>query len=200
VAEHWVNAHLLRGQQKLAAGNPAAALADFQTTENIPDNLPSDRGAGRGREAELAWWTGLAHEKAGDTAKAKEAWERAVSATSERRGRRGGGGGISERSVQRYYQALAQQKLGATAEAETALKNLLEMANRALERTTDSDDSSEQFSDRQSPRRREALAHYVAGLALAGLGETDKARDELTRALQSSPDQLGAKAALAQLQ
>jgi tetratricopeptide (TPR) repeat protein len=199
VADHWVNAHLLRGQREFAAKQFAAALADFQATENIPDNLPSDRGGGRGHEAEIAYWTGLTHEAAGKTENAKQSWQRAVSASNERPGRRGGGGGfVSDRSVQRYYQALAQKKLGQVTEAETSLRGMLDAANRALER--EPGDSSGAVGERQSPRSRVALAHYLAGLAHLGLGETELAKQEFTRALEGSPDHLGAKAALAQLQ
>jgi tetratricopeptide (TPR) repeat protein len=200
VAEHWVNAHLMRGQQKLAASQFAAALADFQAAENIPDNLPSDRGGGRGHDAEIAYWTGLAQSAMGDADKAKQSWQRAVSASNERPGRRGGGGGgfVSDRSVQRYYQALTQKKLGQVTEAEAALRGLLDAANRALER--EPGDSLGAIGERQSPRSRVALAHYLAGLAHLGLGETELAKQEFTRALEGSPDHLGAKAALAQLQ
>ena len=65
VAEHWVDAHLLRGERELATGKAAAALADFQAAGDIPDNLPSDAGAAGGHEAQLAYWTGLAHEAMG---------------------------------------------------------------------------------------------------------------------------------------
>jgi hypothetical protein len=40
------------------------------------------------------------------------------------------------------------------------------------------------------------MAHYVAGLGHAGLGEKDKAREEFNSALASSPDHLGARLAL----
>ena len=49
VADHWVNAHLRRGV-KLQARRFSAALADFQAAQSIPDNLPSDRRGGGGRD------------------------------------------------------------------------------------------------------------------------------------------------------
>ncbi len=200
VAEHWANAHLLRGRKKSAARQFSDALTDFQKAENIPDNLPSDRGTGRGRDAEIFYWIGLAHEGMGDSLKAKEYWQLSVSATIERFGRRGGGGLVSERSVQRYYQSLSQRKLGQPAEAETALRNLLDAANRAIEQGTQRDESGEGPGDRLSPRNRLTTAHYVAGLALLGCGEKEKAKGEFSLALQSSPDHLGAKAALSEIQ
>jgi tetratricopeptide (TPR) repeat protein len=202
VADHWVNAHLLRGQREFASKQFAKALADFQAAKNIPDNLPSDRGGARGHDAEIAYWTGLTQEALGDTAKAKQSWQEAATPTpgGERGGRRGspGGGGFSpDRSVQRYYQALAQKKLGRDSEAETTLKNLLDSANRALGRGTG--EAPGGFGERQSPRLRAASAHYLAGLAHLGLGETELAKKEFETALESAPDALGAKIELARL-
>jgi tetratricopeptide (TPR) repeat protein len=197
VADHWVNAHLLRGQQKLAAKQFAAALADFQAAETIPDNLPSDRGSGRGHDAEIAYWMGMAFEASGDADKAKQSWQRASAAIAERPGRRGGGGFVSERSVQRYYQALAQRKLGRNTDAETTLRSLLDSANRALEREPE---ESSGASEPPSAHSRAASAHYVAGLARLGLGDVERARQEFGEALRSRPDLLGAKAALAATQ
>jgi tetratricopeptide (TPR) repeat protein len=200
VADHWVSAHLLRGQREFEAKQFAPALADFQAAENIPDNLPSDRGGGRGHDAEIAYWTGLVQDAMGDADKAKQSWQRAASASTDRPGRRGGGGGgfVSDRSVQRYYQALAQKKLGQSAEAETALRGMLDATNQALEREPRG--SSGGSGERQSSRNRTALAHYTAGLAHLGLGDAEKAKHEFTLALQSSPDHLGAKTVLAKLQ
>jgi tetratricopeptide (TPR) repeat protein len=99
--------------------------------------------------------------------------------------------------VQRYYQALAQRKLGQSAEAETALRNLLQTANRGMEQGTRGE--LQNAGERQSPRIRVATAHYIAGLSQLGLGEKEKAKQEFESALQSSPDHLGAKNALANL-
>ncbi len=43
VADSWTDAHLLRGQARLAAGQAREALADYETAMNIPENLPSER-------------------------------------------------------------------------------------------------------------------------------------------------------------
>ncbi len=187
VADHWVNAHVLRGRQALAAGKFAAALENFQAAGSIPDNLPSDQ-AGPARNAELDYWLGLACEGLGDSAKARLAWQEAAGDLPAGRRRRPEGR-LSERQVQVYFQALAKRKLGQAAEAETALRGLLETAEQALE----PGDSSEGPRRRQSPAARTALAHYVRGLAQLGLGEKQKARQEFTEALAAAPDCLGAK-------
>jgi tetratricopeptide (TPR) repeat protein len=171
----------------------------LQTATTIPDNLPSERSAGRGREAELNYWIGVTLEAMGDTAQAKRSWQDVASAPEER-GRRDSGSGVSDRSAQRYYRALAQRKLGQDSAAGSTLRALIEAATRALERDAAREDASEVADARRSSRVREALAHYVAGLGHFGLGETEKARQEFTQALQARPDHLGAKLELAHLE
>jgi tetratricopeptide (TPR) repeat protein len=194
VADHWVNAHLLRGRKALAAGQFAAALADFQAARTIPDNLPSDED-GSGRNAEIDYWLGLAWEKTGEQAKAQECWQEAAAGLPAGPRRRPEGR-LSERQVQVYFQALAGRKLGRGAEAETALRGLLEAAGQALQ----SSDSSERPRRRQPQGARTALAHYARGLGRLGLGEKEEARQEFTQALQAAPDCLGAKMELSEAQ
>ena len=74
VSEHWVNAHILRGRTKLAAGQYREALADFETATKIPDNLPASGAGGNRTNVEIAYWTGLAYEGLGDRQKATSSW------------------------------------------------------------------------------------------------------------------------------
>ena len=59
VADHWLDAHLLRGRQRLQAGQTASALADFTAAKAIPENLPTERELGARRRAGLVAWRGL---------------------------------------------------------------------------------------------------------------------------------------------
>ena len=198
VADHWVTAHILRGQRAVAAGKFAEALADFQAAKTTPDNLPSD--ARSTHEIEIAYWIGITQAGLGDSEKAKQSWQEAVSMDISRSGRRAPGGTttergqISDRMIQRYYQALAQQKLGQNGPAEVIFRELVTAGNEALKSTVDKTDG-----ERQQQQARLALAHYIIGLGHAGLGEKEKARAEFSAALLASPDHLGAKSALSRL-
>jgi len=189
VADHWVNAHLLRGREELAAKKFREALADFQTANSVPENLPNDRGFGA-RVAEINYWIGMAQEGLGAQASARQAWEEAAKPSSPGF-RRGPEGRISDREVQTYYRALAMQKLGQTSEAQAAFRAMLDTANRTLTQRDDS--AAAEFGPRRSPRAR-AAAHYVVGLGQLGLGETAKAKNEFELALESCPDALGPRA------
>ena len=166
------------GERELAAGKAAAALADFQAAGNIPDNLPSDAGAAGGREAQLAYWTGLAQEALGDAGKARQCWRWAASASKEGRGRGSSGGRFNpNRSAERYYAALAQRKLGQTEQADAALKSLLEAAKADLDRETTTSQPTQR--ERRGRNAGPASSHYLAGLAYLGLGENEAAKEQL---------------------
>ncbi|SPE52249.1 hypothetical protein SBV1_1480039 [Verrucomicrobia bacterium] len=200
VADHWVNARLLRGQQRLAAKQYSAALADFQAAETIPDNLPSDGGNARGREAELAYWIGLAHAGAGDAEKAKDFWQRAVSDEPQARRRSERGSRASERSFQMYYQALARQKLGEEKQASKILEDLVSVAESSLKSADHRREPSGSANDLRRFAEREAQAHCLCGLGHLGLGEEEKAKAEFEAALQAEPDFLPARTELSRLQ
>ena len=196
VASDWTDAHLLRGRQHLAAGQPKVALADFQAASSIPDNLPDDNGDGSGRLAEVAYWAGIAHEASGDKERAGESWEKSAGADSPR----GGRGMISERGVQGYYTALSFQKLGGQDEkARTIFQGLIKSAQEALAQSPPQIDSSAAFNVRQSQRSKLGMAHYLSGLGHLGLGEKEKAKESFQKSIEVSPDHLGAKTALTEL-
>jgi tetratricopeptide (TPR) repeat protein len=201
VANHWVNAHLLRGQEKLRAGQFAAALADFQAADKIPENLPSDRGNAREREAELAYWAGLAHEALGDTDRGKQSWQRAVSASSRPRSRRNpeAGDRVSERSIQVYYQALANRKLGREDDAKRMFDELVESSSRVLQKTDETSGSSAAPGEAKSSARQRAMAQCISGLGHLGLDEKTRGKSELESALRAAPDLLPAKTELTRL-
>ncbi|HZZ26933.1 MAG TPA: DUF5107 domain-containing protein [Pirellulales bacterium] len=200
VAEHWVNAHLLRGRRELEAQHWQAAVDDFQAAKNIPSNLPNDRGAGGNRQAEIAYWTGVAYDGLGNADAATQAWQAATNATAAPADfRRRGEGRISDRQVQIYYQALAKRKLEQAADADKMLHNLIETAQTALDHGDEQPATAETFGPRLSPQARAALAHTIAGLGHLGLGEKDLAQADFEKALQAMPDSLLAHTELAAL-
>jgi tetratricopeptide (TPR) repeat protein len=177
VADDWTSAHLLRGQQQLAAGRAREALADFQRATQIPDNLPAGGRGGGDRSVEAAYWTGAAYEGLSDAEHAKEAFTRAATPveTAGRGGRGPHAGAMSAAPL--YYRALAFQKLGRADEARTTLQDLAKSSAQST--------------------ARPAAAHYAAGLAHLGLGEKDQARKEFDEVLKLNPAHLGARSALA---
>jgi tetratricopeptide (TPR) repeat protein len=202
VAEHWTDAHFLRGQVKLAAKQYREALADFAAAIDLPSNLPAGLGFAEGaagglRAPEFAWWTGLAYEAMGDTAKAAEAWSRGGAAVQGGGGRRGGGAGGA--GVQAYYQALCLRKSGQTEKAASLLQSLVQTGQSQLRTLPTGGGGRGGFGRPQSARLRQANGHYLTGLGYLGLNEPQKAKAEFSQAVDASPDLLGARTALATL-
>ncbi|MPZ21170.1 MAG: DUF5107 domain-containing protein [Luteitalea sp.] len=195
VTDPWTDAHLLRGHRHLAAEQYEEAVADYQTALRFPDTLTSERLGFGGRDAEVAYWTGIAKERMGDQEGARQSWKLASSAAESTQRRRRGGALVG--ADQRYYQALALRQLGEEEQAEASLKELLDLANRSLAEASEAEDDSDGFVRGTSGRRRDATAHYVAGLAHLGLNRQEEAAKVLKEALELSPDLLGAKTVLA---
>ena len=177
VVEHWTEAHILRAQTEIRTHHYKEAVADLEAAAAIPANLPVGFfGGANARESELAYWTGVACEDAGENQKAAESWQRAVAP------RRRMAAGVS---AQAYYQGLAYQKLGQPEQAHALFQGLVQQpAPPAGGRAT---------------RARTANAHYLAGLGYLGLTDQAQAKAELAQAVQISPDLVGARTVLASL-
>ncbi len=185
VAGDWVNAHLLRGCRHMTAWRSRAALADFEAAQNLPDNLPSERGSGVRRTA-IHYWLGTAHAALGDLGKARDDWERATSTETSGPSRRRRGTRVSPGH---YYRALALQKLGQTDEARTQFESLIEEGKRQLESPMKAAGSLS-VSEQLSLRTRRADAYCLIGLGHMGLGQKDRADEALHNALEARPDHL----------
>ncbi|MGB7759532.1 MAG: DUF5107 domain-containing protein [Bryobacteraceae bacterium] len=196
VADHWTDAHILRARTEIQARHFREALADLDAAATIPANLPVGFGFGgaNARYAELAYWTGVAHEGSGDAQNAAESWARAVAPPEpapQRRAYQPGSAAAS--SAQAYYQGLAFEKLGQTEEAHALFQKLVGSAQNELKQ------SALPAGRGFSQRVRTANAHYLAGLGYLGLEDRAQAKAELSQAVQLSPDLLGARTALASL-
>jgi tetratricopeptide (TPR) repeat protein len=200
IADFWTDAHLLRGREHFAAKRYKEALSDYQAAIKIPENLPSERRGGAGRNAEMTYWIGTAYEALGEQDKARQCWEESAS-TGLPRGRRWGGSGRSEGNAQMYYRALAIQKLGENEKAAAMFSELIKTGEKTLQEEKDIDffTSFGESTEGGAQRDRLAHAHYIAGLGYLGLGEKEKAIQQLTQALEARPDHLGAKTVLAGL-
>ena len=189
VSEHWTDAHILRAQKYIQAKRYAEALADLQAAVAIPANLPlGAAGFGAARNAEVAWWTGVAYEGSGERQKALDSWDRAAHAPAG--------------SAQAYYQALALEKLGQADQAKTIFTGLVDSGKAALQQTAPAAAPGRggRGGRAQTPRARMAAAHYLEGLGYLGLNESAQAKAELSQAVEMSPDLVGARVALGSIQ
>jgi tetratricopeptide (TPR) repeat protein len=188
VAEHWTDARILRARADVAAGRDREALAEFQEAMHPPTNLPVGLGYAEGagvsaRTAEIAYFTGLAYDHMGDSAKAADSWNQAAN---------GGAGG-----AQSYYRALAMRKIGRGDAAREVFQSLVDSGQNQLRQPSTAGGGRGGRGAPQTPRARSANAHYLAGLGYLGLDDSAKAKAELTQAVEDDPDLLAARTALA---
>lgn len=199
----WTDAHLVRGLQLMDAKKYSDAIKDFDLALKPPENLRAEQRFDQ-RKAEIGYWTGCAYAALGDKEKAKQAWTESLTVTPPTQtagtgsaGRQMGNNSLIQ-GAQRYFQALSKIKLGNKDGNEDTFNELVKSADLALNQPSVVD-TTVPAARRPSARISNALAHYIAGLGYAGLGNKSKARDEFNASLASSPDYLVAKLALRKL-
>lgn len=165
-----VDAHLLRGMERLENGRTKAALEDFLAADEYPDNHQIGRDPDYGRNPQIYYYTGLAYEKMRKKKMARSYYEKAVDQQL----------GDSE---YRYYQGLALEKLGRKEEAKKAFKQVATLGAERLRRI-DEVDYFAKFGAGLSREKRLARAHFTRGLGLLGQGERAAATEAFAQALE----------------
>lgn len=184
--DSWVDAHLLRGQQRLAAGKKAEALADFLAADEYPLNLEVGRPyVGAERDAKVYYFTGLAYESLGQRDKARESFAKATRTKTDW-------------AEAWYYQGLGFRKLGDEGRARERFDSLLRSGRDGL-RLPEPVDFFAKFGVRRSEAARHAEFHHQIGLGLLGQGRAAEAKKEFAEAVRLDVDHLGARSQLAGL-
>jgi tetratricopeptide (TPR) repeat protein len=189
VQDAWTDAHLLRGHRQLKAAGAKGALADYLKAIEYPENLEVTRAYRGSRAPEVFYWAGVAYEALGRKDEAKKAWRESVAellGTEENPHP-----GVDSGAALLYYRALSLAKLGDAARARALFQSLLDTASEALKRAEGTQFFAK-FGERQSPRARAAMAHYLAGLGWLGLENKAKAQAEFRAAVKLNPYHLGA--------
>jgi tetratricopeptide (TPR) repeat protein len=187
----YVDAHLLRGRQRLGAGRYDAAIADYTAALEYPKNLEVARPYNGGRACEVDFLLGEAYEAAGDIEKAHEHYEAATT------GPRPAG-----HSALDYYQGMAYRKLGREGEAAELFDGLVTYARERIA-SLGGGSSLEffaKFGSRRSPDELMAAAYYLMGLGYLGAGNNPRATYAFSHALSLDPNHLWARYQLGRLQ
>jgi tetratricopeptide (TPR) repeat protein len=181
-----VRAHLVAGQQTLAAGDPADAARLFSRALSPPENLGEARHL-LANQSDVHFWLGCALDAGGDRALARRHWTAAATF-------RGDFQAMSVRafSEMTYFSALALAKLGRRVAARKLLRGLLAHA-RQLARTPATIDyfatslPTMLLFDDDLDRRQKITALFLEAQARAALGERAAARRLLTRVRRMDP-------------
>jgi tetratricopeptide (TPR) repeat protein len=190
VSGQYTAANWLLGRAALEAGQPRAALDYFQDGLAIPSNLGEI--APDGEQAQLIYYSGLAHAQLGQAETARQSFERVLGLPP--------GWGLS---LVEYYQALALLRLDREAEGRARLS---ELRQRAAELAETGLPFNYFFSGNPNPTfeadpQWELRLHFktLAGLAALSLGDAPGARQALSQVLAADPSSLAAHEALQRL-
>jgi len=181
----FVEAHLLRGQKYLDAGDYRPALKDFEAALTYPANLDVAEPSSGGGSAKIYYLIGRTKEAIGENVGATAAFEKAAAFRH----------GWSELS---FYQAQAYQNLGKVAEAAKIFDGLIRFAGERL-KSGPAMDFFEKFGERQSAIAQSAQAHYLLGLGYLGKGDKAGAKAEFEKALEMNYGLTGAARMLAKI-
>jgi tetratricopeptide (TPR) repeat protein len=180
----FVDAHLLRGLQRLGAKDATGALADFTAAGTYPENLEVGRPLEDARAPQIAYYAAVAQAAAGDSAAAHRLLEQAAFQPH-----------TEAWPEARLYQALALERLGRKPDADTICAAVVRAGEQAVARATEAGSAAQ-------PRAaaREAAARRLLGLGLLGRGDLAGARRELGRAVELNPSDPWARYHLAALE
>ncbi|MBI5768854.1 MAG: DUF5107 domain-containing protein [Verrucomicrobia bacterium] len=182
-----VRAHLVLGKRALATGEAAAAREHFAAALTSPENLGEARHL-LANEAEVHYWLGCAHARAGNRKAARQAWSTAARSSGDFRSMQ-----VNAFSEQAYFAALAMEKLGRRTGARRLLGRLLAYA-RALRRKRAVVDyfatslPTMLLFDDDLQIRQDTEALLLEALAKLGLGHRSAARRQLRVVLRRDPN------------
>lgn len=176
IHNQWVDAHLLRGQNRLLNGQYELALNDYKQALTYPRNL--EVGAGN-REGEVYYYIAEVHQEMGRPDTAKRYYQKSIDYSY----------GWNE---MRYRQALAFEELDNSQKAREIYTGLIQKGMEMLAGDQRSD-FFEKFSGDQNENARLADGHYLTGLGKMGLGDQEAAKKEFSKALDLNPSHLGAE-------
>ncbi|MEA2063592.1 MAG: tetratricopeptide repeat protein, partial [Gemmatimonadota bacterium] len=167
----FVDAHLARGQRYHEEHKYTEALAEYVKALEYPVNLEVGRPHDGGRDPQIYYFVGTAHQALGDEEKARSGFGKSVV-------------GIRPAdSDLAYYQGLALRKLGKEDRAGRLFEGLTESGTGMLEAGSVTDYFAK-FGEKLSREALMAEAHYLRGLGHLGKGKETEAKREFEKALK----------------
>jgi tetratricopeptide (TPR) repeat protein len=172
-----INANLMLGKQYYDNKAYQEALESFLKAQITKQEAIDDRQGSR--EIEVNYYIGLAYEALRNRSKANASFRNSVRQPSQ------------TVNVTSYYQGLSYAKLGDNDQAKKIFESMVSEANRQIERSVDSEVGAI-FGRRESSDTRLSRLHTLRGLGYKGLGEQQKAKADLDKALELSQNNLTA--------
>lgn len=184
IHELHVDAHLLKGLGYLANQGSEDALKHFRIADTYPDNQMIERPGSYDRNAQIYYYTGLAHEAMGQESLAQEWYSKACS---------------EEASGQyQYYRGLAHRKIGNNSQAEDIFSDMIRDGQAQVAGAGEVDFFAKFDNDLNEYQRR-GISYQIIALGYLGQGDKQMARQFLSKSLESDTNQVWSKAYLSSL-
>ena len=176
----YVNAHLLRGHERMKAGRYAEALEDYRAALAYPENLGEGKSGSGDRSAVIDFYIAAVHTALGQHSQASEMLKRCAAE-----------GGSDRDPEGLYHYALALRKLGETERSSRALNSLMESGRKLLD--GGAVDHFAKFGNSRPLGTSQAQAHFSLGLAYLGTGDSARAKLEFQQAIKLDSAHLWAR-------
>ena len=173
-----INARLMVGKQHFNNKDYQKALDYFLNARITKEEAGNDRQGDQSMQVE--YHIGLAYEALGNRSKANESFRKSLESSSR------------TVSLMNYYQGLSHAKLGNNDQAKKVFESLISEADRQIKRDAGSE-AGVIFGGREASNDRLSRLYTMRGLGYKGLGELQKAKDDLDKAVELSQSNLWAK-------
>ena len=180
-----INANIVLGKQYFDKQEYQKALDCFLKAQITREEAGNDRQGGR--EVEVNYYIGLAYEALRNRSQANEFFKKSAQDTQSQRN---ANTNITV-NVTNYYQGLSNAKLGNNDQAKRIFESLIAEADRQLQQAMASE-VGVIFGGREATNDRMTRLYTMRGLGYKGLGELQKAKDDLNKALEFSQTNLTA--------
>jgi tetratricopeptide (TPR) repeat protein len=166
----FVDAQLLKGRELLVSGASELALEQFLLADTYPTNQRIGRISDYQKEAQIYYFTALAYKAMDENAEAKSYFKKAVDIPVGK-------------SEYLYYRAMSQKELGQEDEATASAEELIKTGEEALAKAGDADFFAK-FGEQVNVNAGMASAHYLIALGYQALGDSAKAQEAFSQALE----------------
>ena len=198
-----INASLLMGKQYFEKKDYQKALDCFLKAQITREEAGNDRLGDRAMQVD--YYIGLAYEALGKNKDATDAFKRSTgqnraTASSQRPSRATQPSAQSSQqrgrtavNVMNYYQGLSYAKLKDNEQAKRIFESLIADANNQIDRRSTTSEAGVIFGGREAANDQMSRAYTLRGLGYKGLGDSEKAKVDLDKALELSQSNLWAK-------
>ncbi len=183
VRETIIDAHLKLGMKYFDEKSYEKALEQFLMAQ-VPDEEAGSARFGN-RNIQVDYFIGRAYDALKNKKKAKEYFNKAASVDLS-----------GKPGIMNYYQGMSYMELKDKSKAKEVFNALVEGGEKQINEKSADGEFFAIFGERDAESTRKSMAYTLRGLGYKGLGKTDKAEEDLKKAIELSVSNLWARSEL----